>query len=88
MYDTSVSSGDEIITPDEVLPPPSYNGREDTARKTLRETIAFRVTPEQMIAAKALASTFPRGSMSEAMQWVLSSAEGLELIGRRVRGEI
>jgi hypothetical protein len=52
------------------------------------KTIAFRVTDEQWVAADALRQTFPRGTFSEAFQWLLSSSEGRALIVRRVRGEI
>jgi hypothetical protein len=57
-------------------------------RAQYQHTIAFRCTSEQMIAADALRSTFPGGSMSEAFQWFLSSAAGRELISRRIKGEV
>lgn len=51
-------------------------------------SVSARLTAEQMIAADALRSTFPSGRISDAIQWIFSSAEGRELIARRVRGEI
>lgn len=50
--------------------------------------ISVRLNDEQIIVAEALRATFDPPTHTEAFRWLLSSAEGKDLIGRRVRGEI
>ena len=50
--------------------------------------ISVRLNDDQFVVAEALRATFDPPTHTEALRWLLESAEGKDLIGRRVRGEI
>ena len=50
--------------------------------------ISVRLNDEQFIVAEAFRAAFDPPTHTEALRWLLSSAEGKDLIARRVRGEI
>lgn len=69
---------------------PQQNPRHQRHRKPSEwtHTISVRLNDEQFIVAEAFRAAFDPPTHTEALRWLLSSAEGKDLIARRVRGEI
>lgn len=60
----------------------------ETAPERPIHVVGFKCTDRQYVVMDSLASTFDPPTPSQAMRWLLSEPAVVEVIGRRVRGEL
>lgn len=62
--------------------------QERPSRRRYNHVVSFRLDDDAMMRAEALRSSMPDGTWAEVGRWLFGSEASVEMIGRRVRGEI